>query len=112
MKTKSGNPLPKMMPGAMCVQMVRCGKQNCKCREGRLHGPYFYYFFRKGPKLVKRYVRKDDVWSIRDACSRYQDVEKQRRDLIRVHRAHWTSFREELREAANLIASRRKSQYV
>jgi hypothetical protein len=112
MKTKMANPLPKMLPGAVCPQMVRSGKQSCRCRSGDLHGPYFYYFSRKGGKLIKRYVRKGDVWRVRDACARYRDTERQKRKVIRAHLSHWTSFREELREAANLIATRRRRQYV
>jgi hypothetical protein len=111
-KTKMANPLPKMIPGAVCAQSVRCGKKNCRCQSGDLHGPYFYYFFRKGGKLIKRYVRKTDVWRVRDACARYQDVERQRRNVMRAHLRQWTSFREELREAAVIIATRRKRQYV
>src|SRR5688500_9346387 len=111
-KTKTANPLPKMIPGAVCAQKVRCGKQSCKCQSGDLHGPYFYYFSRKGGKLIKRYVRKADVRRVRDACTRYQDVERQKRNLIRAHLRHWSSFREELREAANMIATRRRKQHV
>jgi len=96
MKNKSGNLLPKMLPGSVCAQMVRCGKQNCKCQRGQLHGPYSYYFSRKGSTLVKRYVPKADVWRIQYACDRYRAVEKQKRELIRAHRRQWTSFREEL----------------
>ena len=47
--------------GALLEQYVRCGKPNCRCREGRLHGPYYYRFFRRGGRLRKRYVRGADA---------------------------------------------------
>jgi hypothetical protein len=26
------------------LEGVRCGKENCKCAEGHLHGPYWYAY--------------------------------------------------------------------
>lgn len=57
MKTKNDNPLPKIAGGAVCVQWKKCGKSNCKCVRGALHGPYYAHFVRRNGKLIKRYVR-------------------------------------------------------
>ena len=56
--------LPKMLksPGAICEQYVKCGRSNCRCNSGELHGPYHYHFYRDElGKLRKRYVRRDEV---------------------------------------------------
>ncbi len=53
--------LPKMAIGGVHVQFVRCGKENCKCAAGILHGPYYAYFRRVNGRLRKRYLRKDEV---------------------------------------------------
>lgn len=55
-------PLPKTLAqyrplsGAVCRQYKRCGRQNCCCRSGNLHGPYFYRFWRQDGRLRKQYV--------------------------------------------------------
>jgi hypothetical protein len=68
-----GHMLPKIsidkLPGAVCTQYIRCGKPNCKCAHGQLHGPYHYRFWRdnKG-RQHKEYVKKADLERVRAAC--------------------------------------------
>jgi hypothetical protein len=71
-------PLPKMLPGTVCQQWVRCGRPNCRCARGELHGPYAYYFVRMNGRLRKRYVRPAEVDGVRAACEAHQ---RQRREL-------------------------------
>jgi hypothetical protein len=78
-KTKSGNLLPKTLPGTICSQMIRCGKPNCKCARGELHGPYFYHFKRVNGALIKQYVKAGDVARMRAACDARRKAERQRR---------------------------------
>gem|GEM_PF-5077998 len=37
-------------------ERVRCGKKGCRCREGMLHGPYTYKYWREDGRLRKAYV--------------------------------------------------------
>ncbi len=68
-----------MSAGAVCAQMVRCGKPKCKCARGELHGPYFYHFARARNTLVKRYIKTKEVDDIRAACNaRRQEGRRQR----------------------------------
>ncbi len=62
------NVLPKMLPGTLHPQWVRCGRENCRCAHGELHGPYYYRFFREGGRLKKRYVKQSDVETVSIAC--------------------------------------------
>lgn len=39
-------------------EMIRCGKKNCPCAEGRLHGPYWYAYWTEGGKTKSQYVGK------------------------------------------------------
>jgi hypothetical protein len=50
-----------MSPIAICAQYIRCGKHNCRCAGGALHGPYYYRFTREDGRLRKEYIRKADV---------------------------------------------------
>ena len=42
------------------LERVRCGKVGCKCagKDGELHGPYWYAYWRDDGKLKSRYVGK------------------------------------------------------
>ena len=44
---------------------TRCGKPHCRCREGRLHGPYYALHWRDGTIQSRRYVRAADVPAVR-----------------------------------------------
>lgn len=36
------------------LELVKCGKPGCK----KLHGPYWYGYWRTGPRVVKKYIGK------------------------------------------------------
>ena|SRR5205085_2896854 len=40
------------------LELVRCGKERCRCVEGKLHGPYWYAYWTKGGKTRSQYVGK------------------------------------------------------
>jgi hypothetical protein len=85
--TKKPKLLPKTLPGVVCAQRVRCGRPNCRCAAGQLHGPYFYRFWREGGRLRKEYVRPADLQRVREACRARQ---QERSDL----RSAWARWRE------------------
>lgn len=41
------------------LERVRCGKESCKCAEGKLHGPYWYAYWTEGGKTRSQYVGKE-----------------------------------------------------
>jgi Family of unknown function (DUF6788) len=84
-KTKNQNSLPKIgpLPGAVCKQMKRCGKPNCKCSKGELHGPYHYRFIYARGKQLKIYVKKSEFQTISAACLAYKRDRQETRELIR-----------------------------
>lgn len=40
------------------LEEVRCGKKNCHCTEGKLHGPYWYAYWTEGGRTRSQYVGK------------------------------------------------------
>jgi hypothetical protein len=45
--------------GTYRLELVSCGKDRCrKCAEGPGHGPYWYRYYRRGGKVVSKYVGK------------------------------------------------------
>jgi hypothetical protein len=103
MKNKTGNLLPKTLPGTVCAQMIRCGKPNCKCARGELHGPYFYHFTRVNGSLTKRYIKAIEVSHIRAACSARRKEERQRREVNRINIRQLVKAISQLREGENLL---------
>jgi hypothetical protein len=41
------------------LEKVRCGKKNCRCSRGELHGPYWYAYWTEGGKTRSEYVGKN-----------------------------------------------------
>ncbi len=84
-RIKLENSLPKIEPlrGAVCKQMKRCGKANCKCSKGELHGPYYYRFFYRGGKQRKKYVKKGELSATFASCLAYKRDRQETRELIR-----------------------------
>ena len=77
---KSRKALPKMLPGTVHEQFVRCGKPNCRCRRGPLHGPYYYHFRREAGRLKKEYIPRDAVDDVRSRCETRQRYQRALRE--------------------------------
>jgi hypothetical protein len=82
-----------MLNGAVCAQYKRCGKANCKCSRGQLHGPYYYRFMWDYGRVVKEYVPLSQVEEVRAACARYRAVQ----DKLREGRQHFQTLLSRLR---------------
>ncbi len=67
------------LPGEVCEQYVRCGKANCRCNDGRLHGPYHYRVWREGTRVFKQYVKPAEVEVTRERCRLYRSLFGKRR---------------------------------
>src|SRR6185295_14291898 len=106
---KNSNLLPKMVRGTICSQKVRCGKSNCKCASGDLHGPYYYHFERIGGLLKKRYVKPAELERLRRVCESRRAAERQTRVIARSNQRHWRKLSEELRVSERLITEWRKT---
>ncbi len=102
-RTKSTNPIPKTLPGAVCVQMVRCGKPNCKCARGKLHGPYFYHFTRVNGVLVKRYVKAQDATAVRAACDARREKKRRQSEERKDNSRQFKEFMKKMRESDKLL---------
>lgn len=87
-KTKSENPLPKILNGAVASQMVKCGKRGCKCERGELHGKYYYRVGWIDGKRFKEYIRLKDVEAVKEACENYRVMQAE----IRAGRISYKHF--------------------
>jgi hypothetical protein len=102
MRTDIAKVLPKKMMGSVHAQYVRCGKANCKCASGELHGPYYYHFVRVGGELRKRYLKADEVEIVQAACLARQQAESEQRARDSTFWANFRAFRAKVREPKTL----------
>jgi hypothetical protein len=49
------------------LEEVRCGKKNCHCAEGKLHGPYWYAYWTEGGRTKSQYIGKKLPRGVRKA---------------------------------------------
>ncbi|PYP82915.1 MAG: hypothetical protein DMF61_24945 [Blastocatellia bacterium AA13] len=89
--------LPKIM--AICKQFGRCGKEQCRCNSGRLHGPYYYEFYIEDGRLRKRYIRKADGERAFAMYSLYRERQKKRA----ADRREFTEMSRELRSISRMF---------
>ncbi|MEO7716787.1 MAG: DUF6788 family protein [Capsulimonas sp.] len=66
-----------LLQGEICMQYTRCGKATCRCREGNLHGPYYYRVWRDGDSVRKEYVRRERLMEIQASCDAYRALMEQ-----------------------------------
>lgn len=66
--------LPKIHidEGSLQSEWKRCGKSNCRCVHGSLHGPYWYRHWREEGRQRKRYVPRDQAHIEMQAKARSQ----------------------------------------
>ena len=83
-----------MLDGYVRAERVRCGKENCKCSRGALHGVYFYRYTWDAGRRRKSYVKRSEVEQVRAACAEYRRVQKQLRAGRREFRANLSRARE------------------
>ena len=65
---------PKMLPGEVIEQRVKCGRANCRWAGGARH-PAFYRYWTEGGRQRKAYVRRADVDATRAACARWKEAD-------------------------------------
>lgn len=61
-----------MIRGNLVEKHLPCGKEGCKCKEGELHGPFYYLIYPEGGKQKTLYVRKDKVKEVNEGIRAYK----------------------------------------
>jgi len=65
-----------MLASSLILRKVICGNPNCKCQEGKLHGPYPYLSERRKRKTRLTYIRKRDLEEIEKKTEEYRLFQK------------------------------------
>ena len=48
-----------MLYGSVVEKYVMCGKSGCKCKKGKLHGPFYYLTYKENSKTKMIFLKKD-----------------------------------------------------
>ena len=99
-KTKNQSLQPKMLDGYVRAERVRCGKANCKCSRGELHGVYFYRYTWDEGRRRKTYIKRSEVEQVRAACAEYRRVQRH----LRTGRAEYKRTLARARELFRMIS--------
>ena len=113
MKTKTQKVLPKtaseITNGGVYIQRVQCGKSNCKCARGESHTA-FYFFTRRGGKLIKFYIRRAEVEAFSLKVEREAIERRHKQQAVKVSADLLSKFRADLSRNVELIKNLRGSQ--
>jgi len=63
------------LPGSLRQRMIKCGKKKCKCRKGRLHGPYCYF----APSKCRgkwQYISAEDLKKVEHGVADWKKQQK------------------------------------
>ncbi len=74
LEIKLFRPLP-MVEYSLVEVYLPCGKKKCRCKQGFLHGPYYYLSQHHKGKTKNIYIPKEAVLRIRPLAQRYKDYE-------------------------------------
>jgi uncharacterized coiled-coil DUF342 family protein len=63
------------LPGSIRRRMIKCGKKNCRCRKGQLHGPYCYF----APSKCRgkwQYISVEDLKQVEQGVADWKKQQK------------------------------------
>jgi hypothetical protein len=92
----------------------KCGKPNCKCAKGELHGPYLWvYQNKKGRKVISATVAEEKSIEAKELARRYEKLlrlRKQIRDADRKINELLNEYESHLeKEASEYVSKKGKS---
>jgi hypothetical protein len=64
--------LRQQLQGSLITRYGQCGKDNCACRRGRRHGPYYVLSNRSGGSGGFTYLEQTDAKQAREMVRRYR----------------------------------------
>ena len=73
---ENGGLFPKIipLPGSLQKEWRRCGKANCRCARGALHGPYWVRRWWEHGKQRKAYVPRDRIVEVAASIAAWQTL--------------------------------------
>ena len=77
--------LREQLPGSLFARYGSCGKENCSCRTGAKHGPYFVLSTRSGGRGGFQYLEEAEAREAKDLVERHREFQDGLRRLRKVN---------------------------
>jgi hypothetical protein len=77
--------LREQLPGSLFARYGTCGKENCACRTGAKHGPYFVLSTRSGGKGGFQYLEDAQADAARSLVERHREFQDGLRRLRKLN---------------------------
>ena len=65
-----------MIQGSLLERYLPCGKKVCKCKQGALHGPFYYLTYLESGKRKSIYIPKKKLSQVKKGMATYNKVKK------------------------------------
>ena len=78
--------LEALLQGSVIERRKRCGKPNCRCAKGELHGPYTYLSTWVEKKTRMDYVPKDWTAWVRSRVQNFRRVQQVMSEVAEINR--------------------------
>ena len=110
-KKKSQRVSPKIVPiaGTLEFKSIRCGRTNCRCVRGELHGEYAYLRIQVNGHRYRRYIKKEDLPNVIEGINAYHSQKAQARFESEDFQQKLAKFREKSKSLQIIIREYLKS---
>ena len=72
-----------MVKGSLIEHYKKCGSSVCVCREGKLHGPYWYLSYKEANKSTLKYIDVEDLAKVSRLAANYKKFQS---NITRINR--------------------------
>jgi hypothetical protein len=110
--------LREQIQGSLFTRYGECGKENCACREGRKHGPYYVLSARSGGSGDFSYLKPEKLEEARALVTRYREFRRGLRrlktlnlNLVRLLKGYQRSMSEKGGERLGLASGTRQKSH-
>jgi uncharacterized LabA/DUF88 family protein len=74
-----------ILPGSMVEKYIMCGKSGCRCKNGELHGPFYYLSSKENNKTKMLFLKKDVEKTARVLNDNYKLWRKNRAKISKIN---------------------------
>ncbi len=99
-KVADGLPNPvETVRGSLVKRFLACGNSDCRCRQGKGHGPYYYLMTTLGPGKTRMVlIWKDQLQGVRQWVSNFKEYKKRMEKITQIN-TQWLQMQRQSRGA-------------
>jgi hypothetical protein len=96
---------PKIEPlqGGILTQYKQCGRANCRCATGSLHGPYYYRVWMIRGVRLKKYVKKGELSAVKAGINERRRRIAEFRQMNQEAKENWRTLKAQMRQLDQLL---------